>query len=210
MNAFSDVALRMLLHVDVESTVVFIGDLNIRSFDAVRKIRFRRFQFLAFLVLKYQIALGIYTADGTLIQKHGVLIVTAVENNHVRVSKELDGLHFDIVQIQREVLTVQNRNDLIIGPVFGQVQRQHVLDRPHAVVLDEHTFRTILGLEIRKKLLRNFALIFHDDHFGVGLFQELFLILLFTLLAENEKGAGTVVKIILRKSVFQKIGLSAV
>ena len=88
-------------------------------------------------------------------------------------------------------------------------RKLHVLEVPHAVILDQNTLRLVLLLQLHQMSRIKLFLVLDQYQVCPALFQELFFILIFSLFAEDQKSSSLDLKVRLIQRIADKFRFSA-
>ena len=136
-------------------------------------------------VLEDHICGRIDCLDVTLVYIQILDAVATVENDHLRLTDHLCQQRLHVGIVHGEGGAVDGRDLLFHFPVPGKL---HILEVPHAVILDNDTGGLILLLQFDQMIRIELLFLFNQHHVRTAFFKKCGIVLILTLFAEDEQG----------------------
>ena len=199
----------MLLDIQIPDAVVRILQDDVVLLQRVGE-DVLHLQHLALHVLKDDLTHPVHRPDRPLPAGQRHVGGTAVEEDHIRPGYHIDEHRLHVVQIHLKGRAVHHMDGLIEPPGLGQAAPPQDIHRPHTVVLQQHPFRLVTAVHLLQKFGGQSLLILNGDQTAVALRQELGVVLLLSVLAQEEHRPLAVIEVVHVQRVGEQGGLSGV
>ena len=209
MNGLSHIAVRVIHGIYKPDTIIFRKNVDHRCINIKRHLVLKKISKLAFFILKDDLCTLVYDLDASSVRWQRIILLTAVKDNHICVSNHVHKKGLHICHVNLESACIYAGDVLLYSPAFRLLHLLKFAYQPHAIVLNDHTLRLIQDLHCRKSLRCKIFFTLDDLHIGVVLFQCLYIVLFFSLFAENKKCFSIDLEIVLLQSKIQERSLAA-
>ena len=208
MNGFSHITVWVIHGIHKPDTIIFRKDIDHRRINVKWHLILKKIAKLAFLILKDDLRTLVNYLDASSVGRKRIVLLAAVKDNHICIADHVHKKGLHVCHINLECAGIHTGNVLFHSPACRFFHLFKLAYQPHAIVLNNHTFRLMQDIHCRKSLRCQFFLAVDNLHNGVALFQGFLIILLFSFFAEDKKCFSLNLKIILLQGKAQERGLA--
>ena len=208
MNGFSHITVWVIHGIHKPDTIIFRKDIDHRRINIKWHLILKKITKLALFILKDDLRTLVNYLDASSVGRKRILFLTAVKDNHICITDHVHKKGLHVGHINLECAGIHTGNVLFHTPARRFFHLFKLAYQPHAIVLNNHTFRLMQDIHCRKSLRCQFFLAVDNLHNGVALFQGFLIILLFSFFAEDKKCFSLNLKIILLQGKAQERGLA--